>query len=308
MLSLALILLQTVLVVVSLRLLIGSILPSLRRMRCSDIVLDIWLPISLALPMLVMVGRMHEDAQGVGWVPLGGPLVCGAFGLGMMLLFGQPGQDNSGLTLKPMAIWMTTGLVMLFLGVAHELRVWTGQVMFALGAVLMWLNATHSSELPAKANADEMNVGYATFWVVLCSLGQGLAAVFCDQAWWPLSSAMMIAYAVMVLAATARLCGPQSALRLGGWTATYGVMFGLGLASLLFMLPTMLEVWAGESPNISDRVAHGFGRYALEGSLLLILGPVGWLTMRLHVTTRRVCGILALLATSTLAAWRLASM
>ena len=275
MLSLALILLQTALVVVSLRLMIGSVLPSLRRMRSQEIVLDIWAPISLALPMLVMVGRMQEDAQGVGWVPIGGPLVCGAFGLGMMLLFGQSDQGNSGLTLKPMAIWMTTGLVMLLLGVAHELWVWTGQVMFALGAVLMWVNATHSPELPTRANEDEMNAGKAMLWVLLCSLGQGLAAVFCDQEWWPLSGAMMIAYALMVLAATARICGPQSTIRLGGWTATYGVMFGLGLSSLLFMLPTVFGVLTGQAPNISDRVAHGFGPYALEGSLLLILGPAG---------------------------------
>ncbi len=163
-------------------------------------------------------------------------------------------------------------------------------------------------ELPTRVNEDEMYVGYAMLWVLLCSLGQGLAAVFCDQEWWPLSGAMMIAYALMALAATARLCGPQSAIRLGGWTATYGVMFGLGLASLLFMLPTVYEVLTGEAPKISDRVAHGFGTYALEGSLLLILGPAGWLSIRLNVTSRRLCGILALLATSALAAWRLASM
>ena len=311
MLSLWLILLQMTLVVISLRLLFGRVLPNLRRVRCPEIVLDIWAPISLALPMLVMVVRMEENVQGVGWLPLGGPLVCGVFGLSMMLILSQRGQDNPGLTLKPMSIWMVTGLVMLFLGAAHELRVWTGQAMFAIGAVLMWMNTADSpggNGGPANATTDEMRTGYAMLWVVICSLGQGLAAMNCEPEWWPLNGAMMIVYALMVLAATARICGPQTALRLGGWIATYGVLFGLGLASLLFMMPTVLGALTGAETDMSDRVAYGFGLYAWEGSFLLMLGPAAWLLMRLHVVLQRLAGILVLLAISVLAAWRLASM
>ena len=106
---------------------------------------------------------------------------------------------------------------------------------------------------------------------------------------------------------------PLSCLRLGGWAATYGVLFGLGLISLCAMLPEVYHIVADgwlmsehgwpRPPIVS--VAYGFGTFAVEGTLLLMLGGAAAAAAGWPDAWRRIGGAIVILGAAALIVWRL---
>jgi hypothetical protein len=143
---------------------------------------------------------------------------------------------------------------------------------------------------------------------LLFGLGQGVAALMVAPEYIGISGAIMIASVVIVLAGSARIAGVNVTLRLGGWTAAYGMLFSLGLASLLFMMPTVFGYFVGGEPTAMVGVARGFGLYAIEALGLILLGPALLLLPRMGERPRRTLGVAVLLGAAGLAAFRLASL
>lgn len=308
------IVIQAVLAVVGVRLLVRSVFSRLGRIQNPEIVVDIWGPIAIVAPMMVMIGRVNGDVGGTGWIAVGGPILLAALGLGIGLLVSSSGDEQPpwtpGATTRARAVWIWSiaGLAYLLLSVAHDLTVWTGQTLFAVGAVLLWLNTPEGSASGPVLEDDEIRAGSGMTIGLICAFGQGTAGYLAGESWAGISGAMMVAYAVMILAAAGRLCGSDVAVRIGGWAATFGLTFSLGLLSLLFMLPTVLGVFTGAEPAPSTRVAHGFGLYAFEAMGLLLLGPAAMFIGGLPAGRRRVIGGAVVLLAAGVAAWRLASM
>lgn len=301
---------QAALAIIGARLMLFRVLPHLSRIRHPSLVTDIWGPITLALPMLIMIGRLDGDVRGIGWVPIGGPMWCALIALGLALFAGGPRDEASQASPNPrtLMIWVSMALIYLLLSGAHILTVWTGQAMFAMGAVMMWLNTPDTSENPHSTDKVESHAGSGMTFALLCAIGQGIAAYIAGIEWAGISGALMLAHVTIVLAGAARIAGMQATVRLGGWTATYGLLFSLGLASLLFMLPTILGVFSSGDSTISVHVARGFGLFSFEAVGLLILGPAALLFTHLADGRRRLLGGAVLLAAACLAAWRLSGI
>jgi hypothetical protein len=312
----ALISIQAVLAIIGLRLFAGGVLPRLHRLRHPQLAIDIWGPLAIIAPMLFMADHVRGELSGAAWIAVGGPMLCAALALGISGLAShgpEPLRMDAGSAIsggggRGMIIWMVAGVIYLLIAVAHNLTVWTGQAMFALGAVLLWLNTPDGHPHEPARQDDELRAGAAMTLALCCAIGQGAAAHFAGPDWAAISGALMIGHAAIILAAAARIAGADIALRLGGWAATYGLAFGLGLASLLFMMPTVIGAIVGAEVTPTARIAFGFGNYAFESMGLLLLGPAALLMARLPVAMRRLVGSLALLVAAALAAGRLAAI
>ncbi|MCZ6834385.1 MAG: hypothetical protein O7G85_01290 [Planctomycetota bacterium] len=308
--DLVFILIQALLAIIGIRLMLLGVYPRLERIRHPQLVTDIWGPIAIVTPMLVMAGRIDGDVVGIGWIAIGGPLLCAMLALGIGLLARRAGSPEMMRMpeSRVLAIWIIGGVIYLLLSVAHELTVWTGQALFAVGAVLLWINTPIVGSVVSSNDRDERKAGSSLMLCMLCALGQGIAGYLAGSEWAGISGAMMVVYATILLAGAAVMQGPDLAFRLGGWAATFGMMFGLGITSLLFMMPSVLGALAGGEATTTTRVAHGFGAYIYEAMGLLILGPVILALPWVSRSTQRRFGVGVLFIAASLAAWRLTSI
>jgi hypothetical protein len=141
------------------------------------------------------------------------------------------------------------------------------------------------------------------------AIAQGVAVSMLPAPWLKVAGGIIIAQAAMALALTAQLASAELAMRLGGWTATYGLLLGLGTISLRHLLPRAADVVRGERGQTPVKVAFGFGEYAIEATVLLMLGVFAIAIDRVSsARLRAVIGMLLILAAALLAGWRLASM
>lgn len=300
---------QAFLAVAGLRMMLFRVFPNLSRIHHSALVIDIWGPITIVLPMMVMVGHLDGDVRSSGWVSVGGPLLCAYLTFGLIFLAGRNTDVMQARpTSRTLVIWMGLGLIYLLLSIAYTMTIWTGQVLFAMGAVLMWINTPDVAGHAQTLREEDTRVVSGVTLALLFGVGQGIAGYLVEPDYRSISGAMMIVYAVMILAGAVRIAGTNIALRLGGWAATYGMLFSLGTASLLFMIPTVIGYFMGNQPSISVGVARGFGLYAFEAMGLLLLGPAVLLVARLGAHSRRFLGGAVLLGAAVLAALRLAGV
>lgn len=300
---------QAALAVAGLRMLLLRVFPNLSRIHHPSLVTDIWGPIAIVIPMIVMVGHLDGDMRASGWVSVGGPLLCAYLTFGLILLVNRnPDMMQAMPSTRTLVIWMGLGLTYLLLSIAHTMTVWTGQVLFAMGALLMWINTPDIEGHSQTLREEDARVMSGMTLAMICGIGQGLAGYLVEPGYRGISGAMMIVYAFMILAGAVRIAGASVTLRLGGWAATYGLLFSLGVASMLFMYPTVVGYFMGNEPSISVGVARGFGLYAFEAMGLLLLGPALLFTARLGVHPRRFLGGVVLLGAAVLAALRLAGV
>ena len=202
-----------------------------------NVIINVLAPLALVGPMVLLVGRIDGSVHGLGWIPIGGPVACGMFALACALIVGNQ-FDQRTAALRPLllATWVSTGVVMLLVAATHELTISVGQCAFTLAAVILWLNTPQRASVgtsPAKAS------GSGILWPALalvCSLGQGIAALMIDPSLAGYSGALMVTYAAMGAAIFACVCGTTAALSVGGWATVYGVLFALGFGVGIFAL------------------------------------------------------------------------
>src|SRR5438876_1101403 len=81
-----LLLAQAFFALVGLRMLIRRVLPELRGFSQPALVLDVWAPLALVLPMLAFVSRVGNSVADDGWMVVGGPMACAALAMGMAMI------------------------------------------------------------------------------------------------------------------------------------------------------------------------------------------------------------------------------
>ncbi len=274
-----------------------------------NVIINVFAPLALVGPMVLLVGRIDGSVHGLGWVPIGGPVACGMFALACAMIVGNQ-FDQRITALRPLllATWVSTGVVMLLVAATHELTISVGQCAFTLAAVILWLNTPQR----AAAGAGRAKVfGYGTLWPVLalaCSLGQGIAALMIDPSLAGYSGALMVTYAAMGAAIFACVCGTAAALSVGGWAMVYGVLFALGIMSLRQLIPMAVQTVTGGDSAALKHVAYGFGAYAPEAALILALAAaamsIGWMGRR----PQRIGGVTLLVVAAAWCAWRLSAV
>ena len=92
---------------------------------------------------------------------------------------------------------------------------------------------------------------------------------------------------------------------MGAWTGALGTLLGVGAISLVHLMPQSLGVAFGVFDTVDAKVAYGFGAFALEGMILILL-PAGILALtHLEPGLRRRTGLGILLLAAGLAIWRI---
>jgi hypothetical protein len=265
---------------------------------------------------LFLTGRVEASVGAAGWPMLGGPVMLGVIAVAAALLVGEGGKK-----LEPgwraIACWAGVGLVLFLLGAAHELTVWVGQACFALAAVMLWIN-TPSAE-PSRATSSVRpavrRAGWAMFATLVFAAAQGfvLSRLVADAT--AIGVVIALAYAGVGLATSAALAGRAWAIRVGGWSASVGVLLSIGLLSLLHLLPQTrlmlvdpLRPPAGASGPASPQVAYGFGHFAPEAVVLVVLPLVIPVLGRLSATSRRIVGGVLLVVAAAVMASRVAQL
>ncbi|HRP63883.1 MAG TPA: hypothetical protein PK400_11355 [Phycisphaerales bacterium] len=264
-------------------------LPNLPATRHPELILDVWGPIALILPLLFAVRWVGNTVEGTGWLPIGAPILCGAAAAAFALIFGDRRadadrfDDESHLPLQLIAASVVAGLALLLLGAAHTMTVWIGQCAFALAAIILWINTPDLDHAQSRATPTDpqhiASMGMLLF--LMCSIGQGVVAWSLppDMRVW--SAILLVASPIAALALTAWHAGQVACIRLGIWAATLGVLFALGLLALSHMMPRVLRMFAAEIDPAPSVVARGFGAYALEATLLLVLAVAIMAALRL---------------------------
>lgn len=303
---------QAALAVVGLQLLRHSARAATSGGGVANLTINVFVPLALVGPMVLLVGRIDGSVHGLGWVPIGGPVACSTFALACALIVGnQLEQRITALRPLLLATWVSTGVVMLLVAATHELTIAVGQCAFTLAAVILWLNTPQGA--PASSGPAKES-GYGTLWPALalaCSLGQGVAALIAlmiDPSLAGYSGALMVTYAAMGAAIFACVCGTTAALSVGGWATVYGVLFALGLMSLRQLIPMAVQTVTGGNTAALKHVAYGFGAYAPEAALMLALGAAatstGWMGRR----PQRIGGVTLLVVAAAWCAWRLSAV
>ena len=306
--------LQALLTVLGIELLRRGVLPRLAQLESPALISDVWAPVALVLPMLFFVSRVSDSVEGAGWMIVGGPSICGLLAVGAALIVFQfqPEPD------RPTSTWLwmciaSAGLLLLLLGLAHDLTIWMGQCAFAAGAVVLWMN---TPELPpgreTRSPQVDQNAAAAGLGMILalgCALAQGAISLFVPDDLANASGGMMIAGAAAIIASSARVAGSTAALRIGGWASVYGITLGLGVMSMMAMIPQALHILREEPVNRVIRVANGFGLYALEAALLIgVAAATAALSLLSDRSSRlvRAAGVALVVLAALLSGWRLA--
>lgn len=308
--TLVLLIVQAVLAVVALHLLNRRVFPQLRFARHPELVADVWVPLAMVLPMVFLAGHVDSTVRGIGWVPIGGPICAGILAMGAAMVASRGRGHIAPPGWAALVCWAAAGLVLLMLGAAHDLTIWTGQCAFALAAVLLWMNTPvvgHSS----GGAVTEHSASAGGWWlalVLLCAIGQGVAGLLITGRWSAVSAAMMVAYAGAAGAGAAVLAAPGWAMRIGGWSAAVGMLLGIGLISLLELMPQALAVVLLPQAGVRAQVAHGFGAYALEAVLLLLLPAAAVAAIRLPRRSAELIGAGIVVIGAAVATWRVSGL
>ena len=126
---------------------------------------------------------------------------------------------------------------------------------------------------------------------LLCAAGQGGAALVTIDRLPTASAWLLVGYAVLA-AISAVVAGGSWAIRVGGWAAVLGTLFGLGTLSLVKLAPMSLDVFRGAGVSRNLFVADGFGRYATEAVLLMVFPVAAFVVPSEY---RRLCRPMAAL-------------
>ncbi|MHC5028356.1 MAG: hypothetical protein ACYTGR_16515 [Planctomycetota bacterium] len=309
--TITLLTLQSTLALAGLALLRHGVLPGLAQMRHPALMLDIWGPMMLVLPLLGLAVTTPATIGAGGWIGLGGPVVVAWLGLATGLLAARSRVEIP--PVSTVALWTAAGAILLLLGATHEMAVWMGQCSFAAAAVMLWI---FSPLAPDRATSTSTSIagrraGLALFAAVGGAVGQAAIAASLPPEAKPIAGALAIGTATVGLALIAAQAGASSAIRVGGWIGTYGVLMGLGVISLAHVIPQLGRIAASAiagdpAPlDVSTAVARGFGSVAAEATALIVLAPVAHILAVRGGRVRWLLGTVILVAAAVVAGIRL---
>jgi hypothetical protein len=303
----------------ALHMLARHVYPALGHVRQGELVADVWLPVSLVIPLLFLIGGVDGSVREAGWPALGGPVAVAVIGLALAAMIGRGGigvfgeefadGESIGWRLAPRltVAALIAGIILLLLAAAHVMTMWVGQCAFAIAAVMLWINTPEIGRGEPAQNSMQVRAGFAMVVVLMCSFAQGIAGRFAGDDALLLVVALMILHATVALGLAARQTSAGLCVRLGVWSASFGVLFALGLIALLAMVPRILAtMFAQELPPHSMQIAAGFGAYAMEATVLMVLTPLAVGVMRLPRGVQVIIGAaLLLLVVGRLGWWML---
>lgn len=300
---------QLVLVAAALHVWRWYVLPELPRIVQRELIVDVWGPVSLVLPMLFSVVWVGYAIREDGWPLLGVPIVSGLFAVAMAAII-TPGTDaqvecadRPSLGWTPSMMASIAGTVLLLLGAAHVMNIWMGQVAFALLAVVLWINTPAAQE--GEASREQVRCWGGMIVIVLCGFAMGGTVMLVAESHRSLSTLIMLAYPCIAVAMAARYAGSSICARLGAWVASLGVIGALGAISIMHMAPQAVRLVLGGQPSDVRFVAYGFGAFAFEAVLLLVMPLVALAMVQLSAGGRRVVGVGVVLICVVLVAWRM---
>jgi len=303
MLSWIMILAQVLLMLAALHLLRWHVLPHLAQLSQRALVLDVWGPIAVVLPMLFWMIWVGGSVRGDGWMLLGLPIACGVLACGLVMLMHRDSAVSQQRLVQLMAA--IAGLVLLMLGAAHVMSIWIGQVSFTVIAVMLWLN---TPDVHGEAGESQSPAWMNMAGVVMCAAGMGLAGLWIGAEHRTITASIIAVYAVACVVLTAMYAGPVACVRLGGWAAVVGVLGGLSMISLGVMVPQAMKAIRNEELSDVQWVAQGFGAYAFDAVALMLLPVYLLANEHLHRTPRRLLGMALLLAVLMAMCWRVVSL
>ena len=271
----------------------GSVLP------------DVWVPLAIVGPMLVLTGAIGDSVEGTGWIPIAAPVCVGLGGVGAALAWSAGARP-----LEPPARMLATaagaGVVFLLLGAVDELAIWTGQCVFALAIVMLWINTPHRAA--ASGGPGRGATGAWSAVALLLAAGQGVCCLLAGDRAGPAGGAMLVAYAGAATVLAVHRAGPDPAVRIAMWSAALGTLLGIGTLSFMHLAPGSFAIAIGKGTDVTMYVAYGFGAYAVEGLFLTLLPAVALGGRRLRGGPRRALGFTVVAAAAALALWRLADL
>lgn len=271
------------------------------------LITDVWGPIALIAPLVFLSARVDGDLDGVAWAPVGAAICIGVMILCLRGIVPVPGPD-APVGLASLALWAFSGVCLLLVGAAQALSVWVGQLVFALAAVLLWMNTPTPQAAHADPGSMTARSAAGSLLAILAAGGQGIIALLLPPSAVPLAVAIMVAYAVAAGAAAVRLAGPGAVARLAGWSACIGALLGIGTLSLCFLLRRVMDVVGGRGLSPETYVARGFGRFAWEAVLLTLVPVLAVLLPRLPRPLRRLIAVPLGLVVAALVAWRISTI
>jgi len=258
---------------------------------------DVWIPLALCLPLILLAPVGGASVAGIGWASSGAPIMVGwmVAAAAMATVDRGGGLVRGGDALLSRAsflvLWALGGVMLLLLGAAHELTLLTGQIMFALGAVLLWLlSAAPGASGVGGEGRSAVRAALGLLGALVCSAACAAFGVRAAS-FGAVQPALIVACApgMFVAAPLALYAGRGRTIRIGGFTALIGLWLGLGALSLSRLLPRAMAVRGDGAEAVGTGVAVGFGRYAFEGVLLLLLVGVALLSGRVPRPVRLAC-------------------
>ena len=309
---------EAALAVIALRVMARRVLPALRASpQAGDaaLLIDVWLPLTMALPMIILAGWVGLNGHH-GWTAaIGGPPLLGLIALALACMVGTVSGLQRTVSAAAVLIWCAAGAVLLLLGAAHQLTIFAGQCAFAIAAVLLWQNTPMEDASSTNGGTDSRepqhdHLAAAMLGNVLLAAGIGACCVMLaeDPLHAALSQSIAIVFAACALAAAARRLSFDDMLRVGGWTATYGLLFALGIMSLTKLSPIVAASLRDSDLPPLPPVARGMGMYAPEAMALLALGGLAFGARAIPSRSRRILGMMLLTLLAAWLAWRLADL
>lgn len=291
--------------------------PTLTQLRERRLILAVWGPVILVTPLLFLTAGVRGSIDLIGQMAIGGPALIGVVAVAAALLFG-PGRapsdpdrgDQPGWF--ALTIWIGTGVVLLLLSAADVLNVMVGQCIFAAGAVVLWINTptmeqVHQARGSTSPQPGEGRAAGALFAAMVLAVGQGLALLAAGAEAASITGGIALGSALVVVIGMVARRSAADAMTLGGWSASLGVLFALGLLSLLHMLPSVSETLAAsEGPRMTVaarstfQVARGFAAVAPEATALVMAGLAATFAGRLPAAGRRLIGAVLAVLTACL--------
>lgn len=300
-----------------------KVTPNLPAMKQRRLVIEVWAPFALVAPLLCGAAFIGDDVSaGTGWMPIAGPILCAMIAGGIAVCRSEraaPPERGMVSIGYAGALWVIAGVMLLMLCAADTLTVLVGQCTFAIGAVVLWINTPATRELDdAQAietgRAAERAAGTAVALIVLLAAAQCVAIIGAGAEHALLSGAIAGA-ALLVMLGSVALSGPAAnGERLAGWCAALGALFGLGVLSMLHVIPHAMKVIRPEQITAGGNlapppieVAYGFAVLAPEASGLILLGLLALAGDRLPKAVRSSGGAILALGSACLILWRLLS-
>ena len=306
MLSWTLLLVQATLAVVGLELLRKAFRSTLKDDTSKSITLDVILPIAIVLPLALQATRVEASVSGIGWISIGGPVVCGLIAVGCSFIVGKSIKDQNGpLSEFSIIVWLASGVVLLLLAAVNELTIPVGQCVFAIAAIVLWLNTPTDKSLNQSSDSDQEMSSDSFSWVLGLAVAQSVVALLIDKDLARISSTIMMVYAFMAMAIIASLCGPLSVLRVGGWVACYGVFFAIGFMTLMQLVPMARVVFNSGDGEKYIHVAKDFGIFAPEAVMLIAFAGLAMLQKRLSDISGMIWGGVVLVIAIAWCVWKL---